>query len=510
MTKYLGIDVGTQGLAVVLTDQNLSVLAAGDGGYEMVDGLAEGCYEQRPGDWEAALSEAVSTLGVDLGSTPIAAVGVSGQMHGEVLVDADGQAFGAARLWCDTRNQAESEELTELFGCKVPRRCTVARWLWTLRHHPERAAKVAKLTTPAGWIAYRLTGEWRLGVGEASGVFPIDQATLDYNASMMSAFDALVGDAAPRPLRDLLPEVRLAGQPAGRVTSAGAELLGGAEDALVAPAEGDQPAAMAGSLIGQAGMVSASFGTSVCANAIGDRAFQGVSPAVDHFCAADGKPINMVWLRNGTTFMNTVVNALIASAEDDDKSAFGRVMQSVVGAPADCGGLLATPFIDDEPGLCVAKGGQAAIYGLTPGNANPACIAKAALLATVFNLRLGVEVLDAQGYPRSEIVLTGGLAKTPQLGQLIADAMRTPVSLLASAEEGTAWGAAVMAKYRDVAESGPDLDWPTFLSDHAAERAAFFTPDEATAAVLDGVYARYCDLRPLTEARASAAQPVLA
>lgn len=504
MARFLGIDVGTQGLSVVLTDEDLSVLAAGEGGYDMVDGLAEGCYEQRPQDWESALREAAAVLGERLSEAPIDAVGVSGQMHGEVLVDSNGAALGPARLWCDTRNQAEADELTELFGCKVPRRCTVARWLWTLRNQPERAAQVRNLTTPAGWIAYRLTGEWRLGIGEASGMFPIDQATLDYDADKLAAFDRLVGAAAPRPLRDLLPEVRVAGDSAGVVTSAGADLLGAGEGALVAPAEGDQPAAMAGSLIGEAGMVSASFGTSVCANAVGDRPFQGVSPAVDHFCAADGKPINMVWLRNGTTFMNTVVNALVEQAGGDRGEAFGRVMASVLDGPDDCGGLLATPFVDDEPGLGVTRGGQATLLGLTPENANAACMAKAALLATIFNLRLGIETLDAQGYPRTEIVLTGGLAKTPELGQLLADAMRTPVSLLASAEEGTAWGSAVLAKYRWGAERGAGASWPQFLANHASEKAAKFSPSGSAADALDGVYRRYRETPPVAAALAAA------
>lgn len=507
MARFLGIDIGTQGLSVVLTDEDLRVIATGEGGYEMVEGLAEGCYEQRPADWEAALRQALQAIQGQLQQEPVTAVGVSGQMHGEVLVGTDGDTLGPARLWCDTRNQAEADELTERFGCKVPRRCTVARWLWTIRHQPERAARVRHLTTPAGWIAHRLAGVWRLGVGEASGVFPIDQSTLDYDAERLAAFDRLVGNAAPHPLRDLLPEVRVAGGDAGTVTAEGDTHFGTKlSGAPIAPAEGDQPAAMAGSLIGKAGMVSVSFGTSVCANAIGDRPFQGVSPAVDHFCAVDGKPINMVWLRNGTTFMNTVVGALIdgaleGTAEGDRGEAFGRIMAAVVDAPADCGGLLATPFIDDEAALQVTSGGQAMLLNLTPENAKPACIAKAALLATVFNLRLGSETLDRQGYPRTQVVLTGGLAQTPELGQVIADAMRTPVALLDNAEEGTAWGAALLAKYRWQTAAGQAKPWPEFLAEKASAPAASFTPNEADATTLDAVYRRYQQTPPLAAAR---------
>ena len=123
----------------------------------------------------------------------------------------------------------------------------------------------------------------------------------------------------------------------------------------VAPAEGDQPAALAGSLIGNAGMVSCSFGTSVCANSVGDRAFQGVSQSVDHFCAPDGKPINMVWLRNGTTFMNSVVEMFGLAIGGDRNSGFASVIPQLLESDPDCGGLLALPFMDDEPASVSAE-----------------------------------------------------------------------------------------------------------------------------------------------------------
>ncbi len=144
-------------------------------------------------------------------------------------------------------------------------------------------------------------------------------------------------------MKELLPTVRLVGQNGGQLNEKGAELLGLPEGTLVAPAEGDQPASLAGSLIGKAGLVSVSFGTSVCANAVGDRSFEGVEDGVDHFCAADGKPINMVWLRNGTTFMNTVVE-MFGGIDGDRKSRFARLMPQLLAADADCGGLLAIAF----------------------------------------------------------------------------------------------------------------------------------------------------------------------
>jgi sugar (pentulose or hexulose) kinase len=257
----------------------------------------------------------------------------------------------------------------------------------------------------------------------------------------------------------------------------------------VAPAEGDQPAALAGSLIGDAGMVAMSFGTSVVANSVGDRAFQGVATGIDHFCAPDGKPINMVFLRNGTTAMNTVVEMFGRLQSGAD--AFAAVMPEVLAAADDCGGLVALPFLDDEPGLGVSRGGTACVIGLDGTNATPGNVAKAMLLATIFNLRVGSDLLDAQGFPRTEIVLSGGLTKTPALGQLLADAFNTPVSILDGATEGTAWGATLLAKHRADTLAGRGGDWGGFLARHRTGTPRRFVPRPAATRVFDRAYDRH-------------------
>ena len=497
---YLGIDAGTQGLSVIFTDADLRILAAGEAGYEMVPGLGAGCYEQRPEDWEAALVAAMADLrrklaagGIDM---EVLAVGISGQMHGAVLVAAGGAPLAPARLWCDGRNEEEGHELTVRLGVKCPKRLTAARWLWTIRNRPELAAQTARITTPAGWIAHLLTGGFTLGIGDAAGMFPIDQRSLDYDAKRLADFDALVaelpGGPQVRPLVELLPAVRRAGQDGGTLDARGGRLLGLPQGIPVAAAEGDQPAALAGSLIGSAGQVSMSFGTSVVANAVGDRPFDGIARAIDHFCAPDGKPINMVFLRNGTTAMNAVVEMFgrVLPGADRD-AAFAAVIPQLLAAADDCGGLAALPFLDDEPGLGVSRGGTACLFGLNAADATPGNAAKAMLLAVIFNLRMGSELLDAQGFPRTEIILSGGLAKTPALGQVLADAFGTPVAILAGATEGTAWGAALLAKYRAEAIAGRADDWAAFLARHATGTPLRFTPRRAAAAACDRAFARH-------------------
>ena len=250
---YLGIDIGTQGLSVIFTDESMRILTSGEGAYAMVPGLQPECQEQLPADWERAVGDAMNGLRAKLTSLglemEVRAIGISGQMHGEVLADAAGQPIGAARLWCDGRNEAEGHELTELLGTKIPKRMTAARWLWTIRNHPEKAAQTFRITTPASWIGHVLTGGWTLGIGDAAGMFPIDQQTLDYDARRLADFDALVArtvrGGTVKPLRDLLPEVRRAGEDGGVLDARGAALLGLPQGIPVAAAEGDQPAALA-------------------------------------------------------------------------------------------------------------------------------------------------------------------------------------------------------------------------------------------------------------------------
>jgi sugar (pentulose or hexulose) kinase len=485
---YVGIDLGTQGLSVIFTDESLAILATGEGGYEMVPGLAAECYEQRPADWEAALQAAMADLRQQLADKGIEmevlAVGLCGQMHGEVLCDEAGEVVAPARLWCDGRNEAEGHELTEALGVKCPKRMTGTRWLWTVRNRPEIAALVAHITTPSGWLAWRLTGSWNLGVGDASGMFPIDQATGGYDAARLATYDTLTTGCG-RSLASLLPVVRSVGEDGGTLNQQGAALLGLPENTPVAPAEGDQPAALAGSLIAEPGMVAMSFGTSVVANAVGDKPFTGVSQAIDHFCAPDGRPINMVWIRNGTTAMNTMVEML------GGPQGFDAVMPQVVDAADDCGGLAALPFMDDEPGVGVSHGGIALVAGLNPDNASAGNTAKAMLLATMFNLRVGCDELDQQGFPRTEILLSGGLVKTAALGQVLADVFNTPVTVLDGADEGTAYGAALMAKYRQARLTGQSISWSEHLAAHATGTPQRFTPQPEAVATLASGYRRH-------------------
>jgi sugar (pentulose or hexulose) kinase len=170
---------------------------------------------------------------------------------------------------------------------------------------------------------------------------------------------------------------------------------------------------------------------------------------------------------------------------------FSAIMPQVLAAEDNCGGLLALPFMDDEPGLGVSQGGTAMVLGLNEKTATPGNAVKAMLLATIFNLRLGSNRLDEQGYPRTEIILSGGLVKTPELGQLVANAFNTPVIIFEGGDEGTAWGAALMAKFRHESIAGRTTDWKKFLEAQQTGSPTRFSPHAKAVQTLNSVFNRY-------------------
>lgn len=497
MTKpkaVLGIDNGTQGLTVVLVNIDnlgLPVVATGESVYGFVRDLEDGCYEQVANDWETALKSALDQIRDDISRYDIVAIGIAGQMHGQVLVNQEGQAIGTVRLWCDSRNQAEADQVSEWFGMttSLPKRITVARWLWTIRNQPDVAKQTAFMTTPAGWLSFRLTNSKTLGIGDASGMFPINAATLDYQGDLLAIFDSKVSELYPKmpALSKILPQVVVCGHEAGTLSKEAAQRYGLPIGIPVAAAEGDQPASLVGSLIGERGMASCSFGTSVCANVVGAPTDPNIqSPMVNHFNAVNGQPIYMVWIRNGTTFLNTMVQSYGGD--------FNAIMPQILQAPIDCGGLLSLPFMDDEPGLEVHHGGTALTIGWNPSNASPGNACKSALLSTMFNLLQGTQFLQSKNIPMNQILLSGGLTKTPELGQLVADVFGLPVQLLEGAEEGCSWGAAILALYRYRGENPLPEDWPLFLKSISARPARVFQPNMDAVEGYHIVYKRYLKL----------------
>jgi sugar (pentulose or hexulose) kinase len=621
-TAYLGIDVGTQGLSCVLVDSTnpSTVFAVAEGNYDFSSSKEEqqtsGHYEQCPDDWLRALKDALQQLRTENGiilvggsddgdvdqneeeegsankklktdpssaSPPsphqiiqLLAVGVAGQMHGEVMLDEDGRALGdTCRLWCDARNQDQADLLMGLFSrtagtpIKVPKRMTVARYLWSTTHRSSLQEQCRALTTPAGYVVYKLTGgqQHTIGIGEGSGMFPICPNTKTWREDLLRVYDESYSTSSGKSLSQVLPTVLVAGQIAG-MTAASSSSSWWLDDLLpagipIAPAEGDQPASLVASLMAQRGQISCSFGTSVVANVIGGggggaskstsdddgvdppSAVIQTNPSVDHFMTVTGQPTYMVWLRNGTTWLNHLV-------ETQYGNDWETLMPQLLNAPDDCHGLLSLPFLDDEPGLNVNKGGTAMIIGYRGGvagdegqggeddesgnsdrkattqNTLVGSTLKASLLATMFNLKLGtaplLEQLDDKATTSETssssdgVVLTGGLAKTPATGQILANVFNKTVHVPEGAvgQEGCSWGAALLAMHafqqnKAIADSSggnqqqeeqqlpTNEDFVAFLSgiQTQAPDGYRYEPQATSVEILEGVLQRYEDLLQL-------------
>ena len=491
----VGIDDGTQTLTVLMMDLEGKVFARGDHDVPMFEG-PNGEREQDPKDWRTALSIALSQArkqaefaGIELGNC----LGIcpSGQMHGECIRLDDGTWRGNVKLWCDSRDEAR--ELSELLNRNVPQRLTISRWLWTIRHQTDIAQRCVGLTTPSGAIATFLDGQaWALGLGDACGAFPIDPVTLSYKAGMARKFDQSVEGKGIRPILQLLPPPVAVGTQIGQVDGDGAILSGFAIGTPIFVPEGDQPTTLAGALVCNEGELAMSGGTSICANLVTSKSFQGFHPGVDQFMTADGRQFMMCHIQNGTTFMNLVVGLLGKFL--DMREHFPVLMQLAAESSVDCGGIIILPLAEPEHGVGFPDKAISGIFGLRGDNALSGNLVRAAFVGSMFGILHSVKALREQGMDAREIVVCGGIAKSPWTVQVIADIFETPVRILSEAAEGSAYGAALMALYGARRKSEPKLTWPEFLKAMRPAESIIISPTPGNAGQYQAMFERFSRL----------------
>ncbi|WP_342373355.1 FGGY-family carbohydrate kinase [Propioniciclava soli] len=499
----LGIELGSTRIKAVLIGPDHQPLASGshawastrDGGHWTYDlaavvvGLQAAC---------ADLAQAVErTHGVRW--ERVGGVGVSAMMHGYLAFDADGELLVPFRTWQNTTTGQASEELTALFRHPIPQRWSVAHLYQAVLDGEEHVGRVAALTTLAGHVHTLLTGERVLGVGDASGILAIDPATGTWDARMIEQFDALVAERdVPWRLADLLPRVLPAGEQAGTLTEAGARLLDPsgalAPGCPVAPPEGDAGTGMVATNAVAPRTANVSAGTSVFAMVVLEGPLSQAHAEVDLVTTPAGDPVAMVHCINGTLDLNAWVAlfreaAGLLGAEVDETRAFELLYTAALGADADGGGLLAYNYVAGEHVTELEEGRPLLVR--TPGSTfSLANVMRTHLYAAFGALRIGMDVLDAEGVEVDEMIAHGGVFATKQVAQrFLAAAMRTPVSVGATAAEGGAWGMALLVSF--LRAGGGDLAaWlaSEVFGDAAVETV---TPDEADVAGFDTFMARY-------------------
>ncbi|MFT4228745.1 MAG: FGGY-family carbohydrate kinase [Microbacterium sp.] len=498
MSTVLGIELGSTRIKACLVDADdpANVLAVGS--HEWENRFEDRTWTYSLEDVWSGVQAAYRDLVAGLGAAPasIAAIGVSAMMHGYLAFDAEGGLLVPFRTWRNTSTGPAAAELSDLFGTNIPLRWSVAHVRQAVLDDEPHVGRIDFLTTLAGYVHWRLTGRRVLGIGDASGMFPIDSATRDYDAELLSRFDCLGG--LPVGLRELLPTVLVAGQPAGALTPAGAALLdpSGALGAGIplCPPEGDAGTGMVatGAVAPRTGNVSA--GTSIFAMVVLERPLAQRHHELDLVTTPAGEAVAMVHCNNGASelaawaaLFGRFAEASGSPLSTDD--VFDTLLREALAGDADAGGLLAYNHLAGEPIAGLVEGRP--LFVRTPDSRlTLANVARAQVYGVFGTLALGMRVLDDEGVELELMHAHGGMFRTAGVAQrFLAAALGAPVSVRATASEGGAWGIAVLAAY--LGESGTDL--ATYLAERVFRDAEASTvaPDPDDVAGFAAYLARY-------------------
>jgi xylulokinase len=440
---YIGIDSGTQSSKVIVLDaESGEIVASAQREYDLIGGLPLGHLEQHPADWVTAVDEAMracmEAIGAE-GRARVRGMGVSGQQHGLVALDAQQKVVRPAKLWCDTSTQPQCQELAHAFGgqpgliamtgnAMLPG-YTIPKLLWMKQNEPEHFARTAHILLPHDYLNFWLSGVMRMEYGDASGMGILDVRTRQWCVELMDFID-------PR-VKQMLPELGSSRAVHGRLRAELAAQWGLGADVIISAGGGDNMMGAIGTGNIRAGVVTASFGTSGTLYGVAEAAVVDGQGEVAAFCDSTDQ-----WLPLVCTMNVTVVTEQVRELFGWDIAALER---AVAAAPAGAEGILFLPYLNGErtPNL---PGGSGVMHGLTPRNMTPQNLARAAVEGATLGLAYGLKRFRDLGMNPTEIRLTGGGSRSAVWRQIAADAFHAEVVTLATSE-GAALGAAIQAVY---------------------------------------------------------------
>ena len=469
----LGIELGSTRIKAVLVNEKNQPIASGSHEWEnqLVNNIwtysEEAIWTGIQESYQDMVKDVKEKYGVPV--KKFAAIGFSAMMHGYMPFNEAGELLVPFRTWRNTMTEKASEELTELFQYHIPQRWSIAHLYQAMLNQEPHVKDITFMTTLEGYVHWKLTGEKVLGVGEGSGMFPIDMEIKNYDPKCLAAFDKLAAPYGfPWKLEEILPKVLLAGEEAGRLTEEGAKLLdttGELEAGIpFCPPEGDAGTGMVAtnSIAKRTGNVSA--GTSVFSMVVLEKPLSKVYPEIDLVTTPTGNLVAMVHCNNCTSDLNAWVNLFKEFAEAmgmqvDMNQLFGTLYHKAMEGDADCGGLLAYNYFSGEHITGFEEGRP--LFVRTPESKfNLANFMRVNLFTSLGALKTGMDILlKEEGVRLDKILGHGGLFKTKGVGQnLLAGAIDTPVSVMETAGEGGAWGIAVLASYLVNKEAGESLE----------------------------------------------------
>lgn len=486
----LGIEFGSTRIKACLVDLDDPSRVLSTGSHAWENRLLKGTWTYDLDDvWaglRAAYADLVAETREQYGVVPetFGAIGVSAMMHGYLAFDASDELLTPFRTWRNTSTDRSAAVLSELFGTNIPLRWSIAHLYQAVLDEEPHILDVASLTTLAGYVHWKLTGERVLGVGDASGMFPIDAATRDYDRALLEKFDRLVSErAAHLRLADLLPEVLLAGDDAGSLTADGAALLdpSGAlrPGVRFCPPEGDAGTGMVAtnSVAPRTGNVSA--GTSIFAMVVLERPLRSAHDELDLVTTPAGDAVAMVHCNNGASELAAWVGlferfAEVVGGNLEPDVVFEALFRESLDGDPDAGGILSYNHLAGEP-IAHLTEGRPLVVRTPDSRFTLANFMRSQLYGVFGTLALGMRVLEAEGVAIDRMFAHGGVFRTAGVAQrFLAGAIGAPVTTAATASEGGAWGIAVLAAF---AVDGSGADLPTYLAERVFAHTAATTID---------------------------------
>ena len=502
----LGIELGSTRIKAVLIDEKHIPIAQGDFEWEnqLVNGIwtysmdmvhkgIQTCFANLKADVKAK-------FGVEL--TTVGAIGVSAMMHGYLPFDRDAKQLAEFRTWRNTITGEAAEKLTELFGFNIPQRWSIAHLYQAYLNGEEHVGSIAYLTTLAGYIHWQLTGEKVMGVGEASGMFPIDSGKLDYNEEMVQKFKKLTGIS----LRDILPKVLTAGESGGTLTEAGARFLdptGALKPGIpVAPCEGDAGTGMAATNSVRVRTGNVSAGTSDFAMIVTEKPL-GVHREIDMVTTPAGAPVAMVHCNNCTSDINAWVNLLfefceLTGVKESKSELYVKLFKKALEGDPDCGGLMSFNYFSGEGVTDLDEGRP--IFARTPNaKFTLANFMRTHILSALATLKIGLDILtQTEQVPIDKLYGHGGFFKTPLVGQrMLSAAVGAPVSVMETAGEGGPYGMALLCAYMLWKEKGESLADYLDNKVFAGAKSSTLMAEEADIAGFSAFLERYKKALPM-------------
>lgn len=511
----LGIELGSTRIKAVLTGEDSAPIASGSHEWENryennvwtynLDDVWKGLrasYRQLCEDVEKKYGAVLETVG---------SIGFSAMMHGYMAFDKEGELLTPFRTWRNTTTAQAAEELTGIFGYNIPQRWSIAHLRQAILNKEGHVKDIGYLTTLSGYVHWMLTGEKVLGVGDASGMFPIDIGTKDFNTRMIQQFDELTAaEGYAWKFRDIFPKVLVAGEAAGVLTEKGAKLLdetGRLKAGIpVCPPEGDAGTGMVATNSVKVRTGNVSAGTSVFAMIVLEKELSKVYPEIDLVTTPDGSLVGMAHCNNCTSDLNAWVNIFrefmqTMGMEVDMNQLFEALYNKALEGDADCGGLLSYCYFSGEPVTGFEEGRPLFVRNIDC-RFNLANFMRTHLYSSLAALKIGADILfREEKVEADEIFGHGGLFKTKGVGQrILAAAMNAPVSVMETAGEGGAWGIAVLASYMLNKESGESLADYLNAKVFAGNKGSRIEPDAKDAEGFDAFIRMYKAGYPMEKA----------